>query len=305
MIKGKQYLLGLFMMVNFLFVYADDTRPLVKKEEPKAEEKIVPDKDVKWPAQTWTMPAEKVNGQKYSNLDEEDLIGTYEQPRWTAHRRFAGTRVFVLPEGEIDAEFWFISKINKRSNGGGATNFTQTEIEFGLPHRFQFDLYFITRHKTGTGETKYDIAPEIRYALGKWGELWGNPTLYLEYKYQQDAPDIVETKILFGGEMASHWHWGTNFVWEQETGGERENVLEVTNALSYTLCDEKLSVGLEAKSEIANVAGDREHWGNNVRIGPSIQYRPMKRIHLDFVAIFGVTSESRLADIFFIAGFEF
>lgn len=303
--KLNQYLICLCISFGCLLVSADDTRPLTKKEPPKEEEKYTPESDVKWPAQTWKMPAEKIVSQRYSDLDEEDLIGSYKQPRWTAHRRFAGTRIYVLPEGEIDTEFWAFSKIKKKSNGGGSKNFTQTEIEFGLPHRFQFDFYFITRHESNSGKTYYDFAPEIRYALGNWGELWGNPTLYLEYKYQEDAPDVVESKILFGGEIASHWHWGTNFVWEQETSGERECVLELTNAISYTILDEKFSVGLESKSEIANVAGDREHWGNNVRVGPSIQYRPIKRMHLDFVAIFGVTSESRAADVFFIIGYEF
>lgn len=297
-------LLNLLFFVSFSFVLADETRPLTSKETPKAEEKKPEEKrDAKWPAQSWSMPAEKIDSQRYSDLDEEELIGSYGQPRWTAHRRFAGTRVYVRPEGEIDVEFWAISKIKKHNEG--STFITQTEIEFGLPHRFQFDLYFITRHASNSGETFYDFAPEIRYALGDWGELWGNPTLYLEYKFQQDAPDVVETKLLFGGEFTSRWHWGTNFVWEQETGGARECVLEMTNAISYSLIDSKLSLGIEAKSEIANEAGARDDWSNNVRVGPSIQYRPTKRTHIDFAAIFGVTSESRLADVFLIIGFEF
>ena len=304
--KFKLSILGLIFSMGWLLVLADDTRPLTKPKEAKEEEKKTTTSEVSWPAKTWLMPAEKVESQKYSELDEEELIGSYLQPRWTAHRRFAGTRLFVIPEKEIDAEFWAIAKIKK--HGEGAKYFTQWEVEVGLPHRFQLDMYFITRTEHTKGEkdkTFYDFAPEIRYALGNWGELWGNPTLYLEYKYQQDAPDVVESKILFGGEFASRWHWGTNFVWEQETGGERECVLEITNALSYSLFDEKFSVGLEAKSEIANVAGARDHWENNIRIGPSIQYRPLKRMHIDFASIFGVTKESRLADVFLIIGFEF
>lgn len=309
--KIKLGVLGVLFSLSCFIVSADETRPITKPnetktDEKKAEEKKAATSEVNWPAKTWQMPAEKVEGSRYSDLDEEELIGSYLQPRWTAHRRFAGTRVYVLPEKEIDAEFWAIAKIKK--HGEGAEYLTQWEVEFGLPNRFQLDLYFITRTEHAKGEkdkTFYDFAPELRYALADWGELWGNPTLYLEYKHQQDAPDVVETKILFGGEIASRWHWGTNFVWEQETSEERECVLEMTNAISYSMLDEKFSVGLEAKCEIANVAGARDHWENNCRIGPSIQYRPLKRMHIDFASIFGFTETSRLADVFLVVGFEF
>lgn len=309
MIKFKWGILGLCLGLASIFVSADETRPLEKPKESKNESENItkqPTREVNWPAKTWTLPAEKVEELKVNALVEEELIGSYFQPRWTAHRRFAGTRIFVLPEKEIDAEFWAIAKIKKHDEG--EKYFTQWEIEFGLPHRFQLDLYFITRTEHQKGEdtkTYSDFAPEIRYALGNWGELWGNPTLYLEYKFQESAPDVVETKLLFGGEITSRWHWGTNFVWEQETSGEKETVLEITNAISYSMFDEKFSLGIEAKSEIANVAGARDEWSNNVRIGPSIQYRPNHRVHLDFASIFGVTTESRLADVFLVVGFEF
>src|SRR5438270_7655409 len=40
---------------------------------------------------TWELPAVRVVGEKPGELREEDRIGAYEQPRWTADRRFTGT----------------------------------------------------------------------------------------------------------------------------------------------------------------------------------------------------------------------
>src|ERR1051326_7561773 len=41
---------------------------------------------------TWEMPPVDVIGK--APLVEEDRIGDYAQPRWTAHRRFGETRVY-------------------------------------------------------------------------------------------------------------------------------------------------------------------------------------------------------------------
>src|SRR4051794_15727382 len=55
---------------------------------------------------TFELPAVTVVGEKPSDLREEDRVGSYGQPRWTATRRFLGTRVYVEPEGKIEFEYW-------------------------------------------------------------------------------------------------------------------------------------------------------------------------------------------------------
>ena len=57
---------------------------------------------------TWRMPAINVYGEA-PNVEEE-RIGDYLQPRWTAHRRFGETRVYVVPKGMIEFEYWLIPK---------------------------------------------------------------------------------------------------------------------------------------------------------------------------------------------------
>lgn len=250
---------------------------------------------------SWEMPAVIVEGKRLSPFREDDLIGSYEQPRWTAHRRFAGTRVYVRPAGQFDFEQWFRWK-NKKDDPDELV--TQTEFEFGLGHRLQLDYYLITRNTDGE-DTKIDNALEIRYAFADWGRIWGNPTVYVEWISRDSDPDVVETKLLLGGDIAPGWHWGTNLVWEQETGGARESVYEFTAGLSQTLSDEKFSWGLETKLEWADEKGSRGDYSEDFRLGPSFQWRPIPQMHIDFAPLFGLTSDSLRSDIYLIFGYEF
>jgi hypothetical protein len=250
---------------------------------------------------SWEKPAIVVEGTRLSPYREEDLIGGYEQPRWTAHRRFAGTRVYVRPEGQVDVEQWFRWK---NSKNGPDELVTQTEIEFGLPHRFQLDYYLITRNKDGE-PTKVDNALEVRYAFADWGRVWGNPTLYVEWISQDSDPDKVETKLLLGDQLAPGWHWGTNLVWEQETGGARTSTYEFTAGLSRTAIDDRFSWGLETKLEWEDEAGSRGNYSKDMRLGPSFQWRPIPQMHFDFAPLFGLTSDSLRSDVYLIFGYEF
>ena len=54
---------------------------------------------------TYDMPPVNVYGQ--APLREDDRIGDYAQPRWTADRLFSETRVYVIPKGKVEFEYWF------------------------------------------------------------------------------------------------------------------------------------------------------------------------------------------------------
>lgn len=250
---------------------------------------------------TYELPAVDVIGEVDNSYREEERIGAYGQPRWTAHRRFPTTRIYVRPQGEIDFEQWLIVKTPR---DGYSSWITESEIEIGLPKRFQFDYYLITTSKGGS-KTTIDHGLELRYALADWGQLPGNPTLYFEYVVQEDRADKIETKLLLGGEIAPGWHWGSNFVWEHTLGDTHEDELEVTVAVAHSLIDEKLSLGLEGKFAIATEDGMRSTWNEDIHIGPSLQWRPTKAIHVDFAPLFGVTGDSRAAEVYLIAGIEF
>jgi len=248
------------------------------------------------------MPAIEVVGQPAPELREDELVGPNEQPRWTAHRRFPTTRIYVIPPWQVDVEYWLRAEVERH---GPNTYEHREEIEIGLPHRFQFDFYLIQTHED-SGRVFNDQAFELRYAFAKWGQILGNPTAYFEWEHREgNRPEGFELKALFGDEFRERWHWGTNFIWEQDLGGERETTVEWTPAVSYTILDEVLSLGVEGKLEINSVEPRRNRYVENCRLGPSVQWRPVKRLHIDVAPLFGFTPDSRMADLFLVVGWEF
>lgn len=249
---------------------------------------------------TFELPAVNVVGQKPSALREEDPIGPYGQPRWTATRRFPNTRVYVIPEGEIATEIWFIPRF---LHSGETNGRYLAEIEYGLPYRFQIDAYYrLDIDESGKGQSGAQL--EARWALADWGKIWGNPTIYVEYTTHEFDPDEAEFKLLFGGELAPRWHWGVNFVTELETGGQREYTYEIDGGISYTVLDEKFSVGAETKIEWISTHGHRSDYETSILIGPSVQWRPVPQMSVNIAPLFGVTDDSATARVYLNIGWE-
>lgn len=217
-------------------------------------------------------------------LSENERIGTYGQPEWTAERRWARTRTYVIPEGQIEFEQWWRGTWD---HGEHSSHLLQSEIGFGLPNRLQVDLYLNFEHEDGT--TKYTtFQPEVRYAFADWGELPLNPTLYVEYKLEHRASDVLEAKLLFGDEITPKLHWGLNLSIEQELDDARTCELAVTQGISYTLADRRFSIGAEFEYDHVTERGARGEPEHEVYLGPSFQWRPTENTHLDVVPLFGM-----------------
>jgi hypothetical protein len=253
---------------------------------------------------SWEMPEIVVVGKRGSGLREEDRVGPYAQPRWTATRRFTTTRVYVVPAGKVEVEYWLRTTVKR----DGTTAYRSLyEIEFGLPHRFQFDVYLRTDQSADTGEIVMSEQLELRYALAQWGKIPGNPTLYLEWirHDRQDEPDQIEPKLLLGGELWPRWHWGVNFVGEFQTGGDLEREYSVRSGLSYCAVDSRLSVGAEAQASFTDTRADRGSFEESVVVGPSLQYRPFSQMTVNVSPLFGLTDDSPAAQVWFNCGWEF
>lgn len=256
---------------------------------------------------TYEMPPVTVFGK--APLNEEDRIGDYAQPRWTAHRRFSETRVYVIPKGMAEFEYWLKPKVKK---DGEPTEFeTLYEAEFGLPGRFQLDLYAIGHKEGSEGTFAVDGQKvEVRWAFADWGKIWGNPTVYAEWAENSGGSDNAELKLLLGGHIVSGWHWGSNLVWDHQTGNAKETAREWTLGLSRTVRDSKASVGVETQLAFVNelVAGsstERTDIEKEFLIGPSFQVKPLPQMHIDFAPLFGTTHASPRAKVFVVAGWEF
>ena len=260
-------------------------------------------KDGRQPRASYELPAVEVVGEKASDLREEQRVGPYEQPRWTARRRFPSTRVYVRPPGTAELEYWLRPTITK---DGDTEIRTLYELSVGFEPRLQLDLYFRTDQEGDDSEMLIGQQVEIRYALADWGKIWGNPTLYLEWVGLEQRPDKVEAKLLLGGELAERWHWGSNLVGEFELGGEREYEYQLTGGATYTVVDSKLSLGAEAQLIVADVKDDRGDFGTpTILLGPRVQWKPTERLNITFAPLVGLTDESPDFRAFFVVGYEF
>ena len=204
-----------------------------------------------------------------------------------------------------EVEFWSRATVSRDNQGGGTDWRFLQEFEVGLPNRFQLDFYLRQDHSTETDSTLGGAMFEVRWALADWNEIWGNPTLYFEYITLAGRPDKIEPKLLLGGEIAEGWHWGANFVFEWELSGEREAEYALTTAISRTIVDETLSLGIESVLSLTDVKGSRGDYAESLVIGPSIQWRPVPALTLNLAPLVGVTGESPAAQIYFNAGWEF
>jgi hypothetical protein len=248
------------------------------------------------------LPEVTVTEPSDETLDEEKRVGPNQQPEWTTQRRFATTRIYVLEPWQVEFEQWWRGKYPRE--GKGSHRF-QSEIGIGLPHRFQVDLYEnLERNEHGTFRHQ-GVQAEVRYALAEWGKIPLNPTLYGEWKFNHHASDAFEVKLLLGDEIAPCWHWGFNAFYEQEIHDGFETEVGFATAISYTIIDGKLSAGVEMNFE--HVSAPHFHNKPEIEflIGPSVQWRPCPRVHLDMVPLFGTTDDSPLVEAFVVLGIDF
>jgi hypothetical protein len=250
-----------------------------------------------------------------STLDEERAVGPYNKPEYVAARRFTTTRVYLQTDpGEVQFEQWLEIREPKDTHKDGEVRLRE-EFEFGLADGVQLDLYAMTdqvRDGTQSGMDFRGWSAEVRYAPWKWNEVFGNPTAYFEYALRNGVADVIEPKLLLGGEVAPGWHWGANLVYERELATKDlvDEEFKVTGALSYTILDRKLSAGIELEADYAvervedagAIAVDR---AREVHVGPSIQWRPLPQAHLDLVPLFGCTGESKRMKTFIVFGWKF
>ncbi|MBL9142842.1 MAG: transporter [Verrucomicrobiaceae bacterium] len=236
----------------------------------------------------------------YTTIDAN--TGAYNQPGWVQRRPFPTTRVHIQRNpGEITVEQWM-----RWRNKDGENKFRfSEEIEFGLPGRIQLDFYYDWTVEDSKAD-HLDVAGEIRWAPADWGELPLNPAFYLEYKLTDDdrGGDVIEPKILIGDDFGDGWHWGMNFVYERELSGEKAEEIAITNAISKTIT-ESLSLGMEMAWKRETVDGSRNDPEQKFIIGPQLQWRPTKSMHIDIAGLFGCTEDSPDFEGWLIVGFDF
>jgi len=240
------------------------------------------------------------------SLQEQSLLGPYEQPEWTARRPFATTRVYVQPEWQMQVEIGLDSRFWEHEK---PQHLLQEEIEIGLPHRFQFDFENHDQNfqeDESSRKWRHDSnSIELGYALADWGVIPLNPVVKAEWKFNNGAADAYEFQLLLGEQLAPRLHYGLNFFFEHQVGDDRRQEIAASQALSYTLVDSRLAAGVEMKFVSESDKDSRNNPENSFLIGPSVQWRPTHRTHLTVVPLFGVNDAAPTLELFVLFGIDF
>jgi len=248
------------------------------------------------------LPEKEVSASVSEAGSEESLVGSYNQPEWTAtHQRFGTTRAYVLPKWVFEFEQFVISE-NAR-NGGPAYEL-QEELKIGLPYRLQLDLYWTQAR--GDREDSFHAGEhkvEVRWAHADWGKIPLNPTFYVEWETAlSEDEDGIEYKVLFAETLGEKWHWASNLIYE-ESLSEDEQEYGVSTGINYNLIDQKLGIGLEG--EWIREKEGSEDAKDSFLLGPSIEWEPSKRTSLRLAPLAGLGGHSPDTTTFLIFGYEF
>jgi hypothetical protein len=238
---------------------------------------------------------------------ESDLVGPAQQPEWTTRRVFAETDIYVIPPGEIEYNQFYISSHPRHDT---PEHLFESEFEFGLPWRTQFDVEL--NYSVKKGQATYDSTLlELPHALANWGKIPLNPTIDGGWRFRSKEADGYFFRLLLAEQFGKRWHFGANFSFEQQVGGDRETDYEINAALSYAVIDKKLTVGAELlfEYEIENEINEQEAeiestHSTTVMLGPTVLFRPTRNTHLGLMPLLGLTHDAPAVEAFFLFGID-
>jgi len=228
-----------------------------------------------------------------------------DSPPTTQDRLFAGTRFWRIDPGHYEVQTWW--RMRRLRDGKGSEHLFQAEIEIGLTPHIQLDLYENLQLNPGEHLRQEGNQIELRYSVARsYGEIWGNPTFYLEWHPRRDVPDRAEGRLLLGGEIVPHVVGAANFYYEQnvDTGTKegRDAELGVVTAASYGLLDEHLRLGGEIK------IGLDQHGGKKfqpvLEMGPNVLVR-VGHFKLTATFFIGLANDDPRVEPMVIAGHAF
>ncbi len=225
-------------------------------------------------------------------LSDTDATGAYHQAVWTTKRPYTMTRVYVRPKGMAAVDYWLIT--GGKLEGGAEPSFeSKLEFEFGVGARIQLDAYLIFGQDSYEDSLRIKSEElEIRYALADWGVIPTNPTLFVEWVRQNEAPQKIETKLLLGDTIGPRWYWGADLFYETVLGQDWRQEWGVSFGLSAVAKPRLVHLGIEGKFE-----GAHEKQGDSWKLseieflaGPSLSLTP-GRFNILLVPLFGAERE--------------
>jgi hypothetical protein len=216
-------------------------------------------------------------------------------PMWTQDRNFLGVRFWKLDPHHYELEIWY------KANWPPPNSHTvQVELEMGLTRRLQLDLYEnLASEINGDGKRTFSHqgnAVELRIAIPeRYGQIWGNPVIYLEWLANHGAPDRAEARLLLGGELFTpRLLAALNAVFEcnaDTLGGSYRGEPEfgVTAAASYEVLRQRLRLGAELSAIFTRETFRRSSTEREIQIGPNLSWHVIgHRLKLHTTLFFGL-----------------
>jgi hypothetical protein len=135
---------------------------------------------------------------------ESVVVGHIPSPQWTQDRNFTSTRFWLLDPGRFEAQVWWRTRVFDDHKANPTEQLYQAEIEIGLAPHLQLDLYENLTYDVGDdGDRRLRHEGnqiELRIAIPSYyGQMFGNPVIYLEWHPRHDNPDRFEARLLLGG----------------------------------------------------------------------------------------------------------
>jgi hypothetical protein len=230
-------------------------------------------------------------------------------PAWTQSRSFGATRFWLLDPGEQEAEAWYSARIAHNGVRGDDEHLWQLEYMIGVAPRVQLDVYF--NLAAGGGESLHIEGAQIetRIALARrYGEIFGNPALYLEWHPQTNGPNRAEVRFLLGGELATpRLRAAINPFVEQNLDAGPDGTFHpdreigAAGAMSYAVVSDWLSLGAEVKA--AADQQDETSYKPVVKAGPALWLALWRdRLRFTSTGLVGLTRQSDRYNPMFILG---
>ncbi len=251
--------------------------------------------------------------QKSANRYQALIRGHRPSPQFTQDRSFTSTRFWLLDPGNFETQVWFRTRTFADSGMGRAPAefLLQTEVEIGLVPHLQLDIYenltFNVGQDGSRGLKQEGNQIEARIAIPSYyGQIWGNPVLYLEWHPRHGAPDRAEFRLLLGGAPTTWLYLAINpYVEANVQSTESYDQVGVDAMGSPTFIKStKYIADMEAGTTLAagvritdwfrvsgelKIGGDMLGDANNKLhlvwfLGPGLILKPLKNNHLKIMA---------------------
>src|SRR6266404_5438327 len=242
---------------------------------------------------------EMENRQVVVQAEAGELPSAYGAPSDLSHGRISTlTRSYVLSPFSFELEAGYAGAVFRH---GLPSQLFGQEIEMGLPTRFTVGVQNQVEHFAGeTRERSFML--EARYALANWNKLPLNPAISAEYRFGlgNALPDSGELALLISRDFPHLIEWAMNIFVDREFGDRQSTSAGFAQSIEMPvlLPEERLEVGLEMQYRSGGDPVGREETTKGVAIGPTLAWRPTKKVRFDLSPLIGCSDHTPALQVF-------